>query len=73
MIYTATKIALLCLFIGLAGVTTTTEFKDIQQDDDIIYSEFAPQYHAVICECGFCREGWNDSVNEHRLNVDTLK
>ncbi len=54
--YTLTKYLFLALLIGLAGVTTTSEFKDVKADDEIVYSQVDPRYHDVKCECGICTE-----------------
>ena len=43
MAFTALKLTFLCLFLGLAGITTTSEFNSIQQDDAIVYSENNPK------------------------------
>jgi len=45
MIFTALKLTFLCLFLGLAGITTTSELNSIQQDDAIVYSENEPGTH----------------------------
>lgn len=63
--YTATKLIFLCLFIFMAGFTQV-EFKSMKVDDGIVYSDVDPSLHGIKCNCGYCLEGWNDSINEHR-------
>lgn len=54
--YTATKLLFLALFIGFASWGTQTEFKDVQRDDEIIYSEVEPSTHDKYCMCDYCTE-----------------
>ena len=56
MAFTALKITFLCLFLGLAGITTTSELNSIQQDDSIVYSENNPSTHDVKCICDYGTE-----------------
>lgn len=54
--HTATKLIFLALFIGFASWVTQTEFKDVQQDDEIVYSESEPSTHDKYCGCDYCTE-----------------
>jgi hypothetical protein len=56
MIFTALKLTFLCLFLGLARITTTSELNSIQQDDAIVYSENEPGTHDAKCNCDYCTE-----------------
>jgi len=56
MAFTALKLTFLCLFLGLAGITTTSEFNSIKQDDAIVYSENNPSTHDAKCTCDYCTE-----------------
>jgi len=56
---TAIKITILCIVLTIMGILTTSEFKDIQADDEIIYSTVDPRYHDKSCNCDFC---WEESA-----------
>lgn len=56
MVFTSLKLTFLCLFLGLAGITTTSEFNSIKQDDAIVYSENNPSTHDAKCNCDYCTE-----------------
>lgn len=56
MVFTALKITFLCLFLGLAGITTTSEYNSIREDDSIVYSENSPNTHDAKCNCDYCTE-----------------
>jgi len=56
MAFTALKLTFLCLLLGLAGITTTSELNSIQQDDAIVYSENEPGTHDAKCNCDYCTE-----------------
>lgn len=54
--YTAAKIIFVMFLFGFSIWVTKTDLRDIQRDDEIVYSEAEPNTHDVNCNCGFCNE-----------------
>lgn len=59
------------MFIGIAGLTTTNEFQEVQMDDSIIYSLNDQSTHDALCNCGYCTEG--NEENYYRLELQDDK
>ncbi len=69
MAFTSLKLTFLCLFLGLAGITTTSEFNSIKQDDAIVYSENEPNTHDAKCNCDYCIEPTEPIETEYYMEI----
>lgn len=65
---TAIKITLLCIVLTIMGIISTSEFKDVQADDEIIYQE-TPYYMEVMGNDTTIKLGQEMTV----ISIDTFQ
>lgn len=73
MVFTALKLTFLCLFLGLAGITTTSEFNSIQMDDAIVYSENDPKETEYYMEIAGIDSTIKLGQNLTVISIDTVE
>ena len=72
---TAIKITLLCIVLTIMGIITTSEFKDVQSDDEILYLEMTestqetPYYMEVMGNDTTIKLGQEMTV----ISIDTFQ
>lgn len=54
--YTAAKTIFVLFLFGFSIWVTKTDLRDIQRDDEIVYSEAEPNTHDAKCNCDYCTE-----------------